>query len=772
MIGYYFYGRVGDKGFVEVNHFCSKKDAETVLSKMSQYVLCKNSDPENLPKKEFFFNFRGTKGRTGVFGRTTQSKGNQISGSRDNIFTHEYLFQDEDRMELLENGRKLLEVNPFCNNMTDIYKKVESSERKDVFDSSCVTIGRETYAYSFDESNQNVYGGTATGRTVEELLAYFDLTDQKLEEFLYTFFLPVNSKVYLMLPENTGLATEYARELMAGVLNILPRSLVETAGFVTYAVNVNPAERTVDHIPAEVRYVFAANTATNQEWFRKKERNKCVFCKEEESNVQIPQEMRGIVEAMKTYLLKGEKDNSLKWFWRALNQDLKTFQGQSVSEREIRALKCFYEEYYCTVNDLPSAMSEEELFQILQVLRAKPENWTEYLERDILNFLKAYIQKRGVEEAHYEELYQYYEQYEKLHKEIERFFCDRMTSLEQLEAYMQKLESCKPLKRAVAKELYQNEEYLEIAAEYEFGILEKDGVSKGADAEEWMDSLFRKLKELKESNEAFPSVPCVIEKTETCLRTHVFCGKNSLEKEEKLLETALSHMEQLMLPKEYIRMLILISEEYLRLNGEKIYEKYEDPEPLRTWPNRLVVKKSCMHELIRRLENKQQFARVENEFRSAIKNRDVGGIFEFLYRVSPDKIALLHTDERLEESIVRAILNKALSYHEVKGKQAEKEQNFDLLHREMLKKYPLYQDKILFNVMKAPLGGIAGMSSIFAICEKDWEFDMDELKDTMKDAVWDFFEQYDMSRKDKRAIRQESKFLRKIGISTSELLEH
>jgi hypothetical protein len=74
--------------------------------------------------------------------------------------------------------------------------------------------------------------------------------------------------------------------------------------------------------------------------------------------------------------------------------------------------------------------------------------------------------------------------------------------------------------------------------------------------------------------------------------------------------------------------------------------------------------------------------------------------------------------------------------------------------------------------MKAPLGGIAGMSSIFAICEKDWEFDMDELKDTMKDAVWDFFEQYDMSRKDKRAIRQESKFLRKIGISTSELLEH
>ena len=147
MIGYYFYGRDPVKGYQSYNKLYSKDDDASCFSKMRNYTVCENAVAGNLPEKVYFYNFKSSRGRSAMIGKTTYNTiaDSPMSGDRNTVFIHQYLFQGQDRMDLLDRPSRIFQTRPFCTRMEDILQKKMSPMQK------------EYYEYCFDDTDQNVF---------------------------------------------------------------------------------------------------------------------------------------------------------------------------------------------------------------------------------------------------------------------------------------------------------------------------------------------------------------------------------------------------------------------------------------------------------------------------------------------------------------------------------------------------------------------------------------------------------------------------------------
>ena len=70
-----------------------------------------------------------------------------MSGERNTVFSHQYLFEGEDRQNLLKRPEKLFEAGPFCTRMEDIYQLGNTPS------------GREAISMLYEIPRQDVFRG-------------------------------------------------------------------------------------------------------------------------------------------------------------------------------------------------------------------------------------------------------------------------------------------------------------------------------------------------------------------------------------------------------------------------------------------------------------------------------------------------------------------------------------------------------------------------------------------------------------------------------------
>ena len=222
---------------------------------------------------------------------------------------------------------------------------------------------------------------------MEELLQYFGLEGQRLEELLYTVLNP-NRRVYLMLPENSREATDRALALMRCILQNLPGSLLETIGFQTYAFTYD--DGIAEHyIPMEIRYVFVANTEKNRGDSEqcKKVLRSYIFCDQCSSGVVIPEEQRQLIRELKQFLLENICPENLKRFYDGLEQYFHSASGVGGSPKEYGQLYRFCNNCAVLYENGMLLSGEEEIAEMIRILGERPQIWNDDLSRDLLGFV-------------------------------------------------------------------------------------------------------------------------------------------------------------------------------------------------------------------------------------------------------------------------------------------------------------------------------------------------------------------------------------------------
>lgn len=316
------------------------------------------------------------------------------------------------------------------------------------------------------------------------------------------------------------------------------------------------------------------------------------------------------------------------------------------------------------------------------------------------------------------------------------------------------------------------EQFLEpVEAVCEFRKLEERILEQDADAVECCRILWEKLTELKQKNPLLPAETIVIKETEKFLKQYVFQRTYPLDTERQLLEQCLEAILAADLSEQYRGLVYKFSEHYLRKNAEKIYEEYDSPAELFLWPEILKRKESIIRILIKKLDKKNKFQESANKLKGFIEKTSLPEISAYLKKHAVN-LDWLGVDRKAEAEVVEHILEKARCYHTVQETQEVKEADFDRIHVELLQVFPDYSEEIFYNIMLSPLGGVAGLSALYKALDNRIvsAIELEQYEYQMSQAVRQFFEEYHMGRADRRAIRQEQEFLKKIGVRISKLL--
>lgn len=445
MISCYIYGR-GKDGYMNYNPSYSKIDEEHYFLQMAQYPVCNNMNHQDQPQKIFFYQAQSKEnGLCTIVGQTSFVKINTsiVSGGRDTVFSFQYLLNGKEQKALFENPADLEKFYPFPVKMDQMYSvkggELDLTLHNAVFDP-------DEYIRKKEQNTE-----TLSLYSVHDLLQAFGLTEEKLEQFLYTLFLfNTQEKVYLMLPENTKECTNMAFELMRRVLSILPEALVRYNGFVTYVNKAKPQE--ADYVPYEIRYIFLANTAENDD-LCKNTRDAYVFYKNCISGIEIPDNFRKIINDMKTALLGGGRSQELELLWLYIDNYLRRDMSFPVSLTEYDALYSLAK--ICTKLDSCSEkVSCKELWDNLDTLwrmiEERTQLWDSRLKNDIIRYMQTVIDGDLVDETdEYRRLFIYYDKIPEIKPCIEEFFYRKVNDYRLLEKYMKILESCSDLKKKV-----------------------------------------------------------------------------------------------------------------------------------------------------------------------------------------------------------------------------------------------------------------------------------------------------------------------------------
>lgn len=763
MVGYYIYGRDSVNNYHSYINSYSPDDEKKVFNHMVGYQGPQNAAASQRPDKIYYFNFPSSKGRAALIGKTTYNTGKESPMAdelkRSSVFMHQYLFDGEDRDVLMQDPDRIFCVRPFCTRVEDILVKKEDNMR------------RTRYTCTFDASRQDVFEEREQRWELPELLDYFGLDDAKLEELLYTA-VHCEEKAYIMLPENTKEATDRAQELMRKLFSVFPPVLMETAGFQTYThgyADYNDPDR---YIPVGVRFVFLANSQRNIDNASrcKSELRSFLFCPACDSGVRIPEELYPVVQAMKQKLLTGETDEMAELFWSLFNEGAVGKEAARISEKEKICLYRFAENYaqLAVPEGGRLAGTEEVFYRCVDGLLEKPEHWTsDFLENIIARMVTDYLWTGQMTKAFYPLLFKIYDMAPGCRKDVENYFAEQIQDLNSMRYYDQHLQPDQALRSAVFDLLYQKESCHKAVLEIEFGqvftVLDDRAASPVSKAE----ALWDLVANLGGKNPELIRLPETAEYAEEFLRrVSQECGT---EQARELLEYSQQRIRALGSGLDGCRAaLCRVSKEYIGNLGPVAKLRNEDLEQLRMWPADL-MDSSMLEEMDRNIRSTEILRKAQ----SVVKSRDSQKILKYLESNQDNDTFGILCELEEAQSLVKKILITARNLDsEVKAKKVEKEKLFDDIHEQMLFSFTDYTEMILGSIMRSSLGGVAGMASLYKRIRKyDTDRDyMEYLRDCMHDAVLKYFEEYEMDRQDKKAIRQERSFLAEIHIQADQLL--
>lgn len=751
MVGYYLYGRDTIKKYHSYVNTCSAEDERGCFLKMASYHGGGAASGSQRPEKIYSFPYDATAGRIYVVGRTTLNTAQESpmadEDGRNTVFEHCYLFDGEDRKRLLCNTDRIFSLRPFCTRVDDILEERTSS-----------LSGKKTYVYTFDDKCQDVFEERTEVWATEELLSYFGLEGEKLDELLYTL-LHCKEKVYLMLPENTKDATDRALALMQKLLQILPPFLAESAGFLTYAHAYASYEVEDRYVPFGVRYVFLARTEENLKRtdYCKKELGSFLFCPECGSGVVIRPELYPVVEAMRQQLLTGDKDERTETFWSLLNANGVAEAAHKVSEDEMVWMYRFALCFHALVRERAKtpAIPEQEFGQCMERLLEYPEHWNKNLwEWNMPSAVSAYLQGEAMTEAFYPVLFRLYGSVRPLQKAIEDYFAAQISDVRSLRRCEALLGELPELKNAVWELLYQKESCMGAVLEAEFTAVQPAADDTSVSPSVRAGAVWAKAEMLCKKNRALVGRPEAVEYVR-CYLERCTAGCR-LAEEKTVLELSVARMNALELSEYgYLDMLAALSKSYIA-ELSPMLSKLKDAELrlLEEWPQELGASDAFR----KRVENDKLI----REFRAKAKANDAEATLQYLERLEEEQVAVIAGSAKLFSDISN-ILRCATAVNELKRKKPEKEKLFDRLHVRLLVLFPEYARLVLDNIMRAPLGGVASMHAVYNAYVKDREQPEENvyaLCDLMQAAVLNFYEEYRMGRADRKAIRQEKSFLR------------
>lgn len=450
MVTHYIYGR-GKDGYISYNPDYTKTDEEQYFLKMSNYSLSDAGDNERnvfkIPEKMFLFHIlTKEKKKCTIFGKASGIPGgsSSLSGSRDTVFSFQYLLSGEERQRILKNPDSLTLYRNFPENMDWVCRT------DDVVRSSW---GRELVfdVQKFYKNEKNLWND---GRiySIQELLDAFGVNQNKLEAFIYTFF-SFNSKkkVYLMLPDNTKTSTDMAFSLMCKILSVFPEEIVRRTGFITYVNRIETAE--ADFVPYEIRYLFLANTERNK-MACSRTRLAYVFGNSGSTEIEIPDTVRELVKLVVNNLLYDEKNDRINRLWGTLKKYLREDANIPVSDAEYRALD-FLCESYNKMERKEANLDAKEVWNNISLLRKmvnkRSDLWKPIFKDDVRIYVDNVITYDCVEETDgYKRILAEYEAEETFRKPIEEFFCRQVAEdYEKFEFYLQIAKDLPELKKKI-----------------------------------------------------------------------------------------------------------------------------------------------------------------------------------------------------------------------------------------------------------------------------------------------------------------------------------
>lgn len=302
MVSQFLYGR-RKNGYTQIGNVETMGYGEEDVSSFQflwNYELAEGCDYNNRPDCKCFYVAKTSKGLVAQVGRTAfVPAGTSLeSGDRDTTLLHKYLFSDSNYRLLMKNSDMIFKIQNFCDTVEEALE--------------C-------------EKGRPSYGNLEQGESTGELLEYFRIPIEHVEDFLYGVLDCVgnmDSRVYIALPEWNGEGTRKAFRLCQKLLACFPPFLVSSCGFLTYTKTFHNSQTNM--IPQTVKVVFFPN---NQENVRKYASVSGTNYIVDRLNGYFPMMetddyTRDLVRAFKERFVNGKRDNVWYMFFNSFGSQI------------------------------------------------------------------------------------------------------------------------------------------------------------------------------------------------------------------------------------------------------------------------------------------------------------------------------------------------------------------------------------------------------------------------------------------------------------------
>ena len=302
MVSQFLYGRRRN-GYTQIGNVENMGYGEEDVSGFQllwNYELAEGCDDNSRPECKSFYVAKTSKGPVAQIGRTAfvPAGTSMESGDRDTTLLHKYLFSDSNYRLLVKNSDVIFKIQNFCETVEDALQH---------------------------EKGRPSYGELEEGESVRELLEYFRIPEECVEDFMYGVLDSVgnmDSRVYIALPEWNSEGTRKAFRLCQKLLACFPPFLVSACGFLTYTKTFHNSQTNM--IPRTVKVIFFPNNQENVRKYGSISANNYIV---DSLNGYLPvmetdDYTRDLIRAFATCFLTGKRDNSWYMFFDSFGPKL------------------------------------------------------------------------------------------------------------------------------------------------------------------------------------------------------------------------------------------------------------------------------------------------------------------------------------------------------------------------------------------------------------------------------------------------------------------
>lgn len=241
-----------------------------------------------------------------------------------------------------------------------------------------------------------------------------------------------------------------------------------------------------------------------------------------------------------------------------------------------------------------------------------------------------------------------------------------------------------------------------------------------------------------------------------------------------ILEEAQSQINTYSLSNKYTDLFSDASKNYLEKYRNKICSYCNDLELFNRWPFVEKENKNIV-QIKASLQSKKLHGDSVKQFEDVINHKGSASICRFMKSRENERILEQVLKSESLEAYISRILKRLDSEVAVPSKNNSGRESYDELCVLLVLKFPEQKQQVFRHVMRSSYGGVWAMSSIYTLlCRNAKTYDLTrddkiEIRECMKQEITLFFEQYKMSRTDKKSIKTEREFMRKIGLSYKDL---